>query len=153
MKRVFLYIVILITVLLIPVKRTDVGKLQPVQTIAIYKEGERYVIRTDTDDVGYGQNLQEAVDDLIATTPAVIYLDTAEYLLLDEASETEIESLRSVLKPSISLYHTEDKPDLRNVSKFLSVNDKGPKLKSWKKGVVLPELVAKNNRLVLVEKT
>ena len=153
MKRILLYILILGAVLLVPVERTDVGKLQPVQTVAVFKDDDQYVIQTDTEDVGYGRNLQEAFDDLIATTSAVIYLDTAEYLLLDEAAEANIEELRSVLKPTISLYRFENVTDLKETSKFLSTKEKGPSLKSWEKGVVLPVLRVKNKRMILDEKT
>ena len=48
MKKSFLYMLILAAVLVLPTKFTDVGKLRPVQTIAVYKNGSTYIFETDT---------------------------------------------------------------------------------------------------------
>ena len=153
MKRVLLYVLILIAVLLIPVERTDVGKLQPIQTIAISREGDSYIICTDTGDIGRGVFLEDAFRNLKETTPAVVYLDTADFLLLSDMSGLQIDLLKEILKGNISLYQFTGDPDLQEVSKFLTIHGNGPTLKSWEKGVVLPVLVVKNNRMILSEKT
>ena len=50
MKRVVIYILALAAALLVPLRGTDVGKLQPVGLVQLYKEGETVVIVTDTGD-------------------------------------------------------------------------------------------------------
>ena len=140
MKRILIYVLILLTVLVLPTKGMDVSKLQPVQTIAVSCDGEKWVIRTDTDDVGVGTSVEDAFENLMETTPAVIYLDTADYLLLQDNAVTAIDVLRSRLKDSVVLYLYRGDPDLKAVSKYLSVHGEKTKLKHWNRTVKLPIL-------------
>lgn len=149
MKRLLLYSLILAAVFAVPVERSDVGKLQPVETVAVYYNVDHFVIKTDTGAVGRGGNLEEAFASLIETTPADIYLDTADYLLLDATAETKIDELRSVLKDSVRLYRFTGDPDLEKVSKYLSVHGGGTKMKNWENGVVLQVLQCKEEQMIL----
>ena len=49
MRRV-IYTVILASLLLVPIKRLDVAKLEPVQTVAIYTEPGAVVLKTGEGD-------------------------------------------------------------------------------------------------------
>ena len=149
MKRILLYIVIIVVVFAVPLSRADVGRLEPVQTVAIYMLGDDYVVETDTLGWGIGRSLEEAIADLKASAPAIVYLDTADYLLLQPGILEEAETLKSVLKGSISVYFFEGDPELQAVSKFLNIHDEKVYLKNWKNGVVLPVLTTKNGRMVL----
>ena len=140
MKRILLYILILAIVLILPTEATDVARLQPVQTIAVYKNGETWLIETDTEDVGTGSSVEEAFVNLMETTPAVIYLDTADYLILQENAVEAIDVLRGKLKDSVALYQYKGDPDLKSVSKYLSVHGERIELKCWNTGVKLPVL-------------
>lgn len=149
MKRYLLYGVILAATLVMPVKRTDVGKLQPIQTVAVYVTDKGYTMKTDTGDVGVGETVALAIENLEQTTVGVAYLDTAEYLLISEGEETVPEELKAAFKDSVELYWVQGEPDLKSASQFLSVHGKGPTFKSWEKGVKLPLLVCKNDRMIL----
>lgn len=149
MKRYLLYGLILSATLVMPVKRTDVGKLQPIQTVAVYVTDSGYRVQTDTGDVGVGETVALAVENLERTTAGVAYLDTAEYLLISEGEETAAEELKATFKDSVELYWVQGEPDLKSASQFLSVHGKGPTFKSWEKGVKLPLLVYKNDRMIL----
>lgn len=140
MKRILFYILILATVLVLPTAGVDVGKLQPVQTIAVFREGENWVIQTDTEDYGKGYSVEKAFENLMETTPAVIYLDTADYLILQEDAVEAIDELRVRLKDSVALYLYKGEPDLKQVSKYLTVHGKKVKLKYWDQGEELPLL-------------
>ena len=48
MKRVIIYIGILAALIAAPVEQMEVGKLVPVQVVSVYKEGNAYVLETDT---------------------------------------------------------------------------------------------------------
>lgn len=149
MKRLLIYSVILAAVLLVPVERSDVGKLRPIQTVAVFHDGTQFVIETDTEDTGRGEALQQAFINLIETAPADIYLDTADFLLVDVTAETKIDELSGVLKDSVRLYRFTGDPDLQQASKYLSVHDGGIKMKNWKNGAVLPVLHCNGGQMIL----
>lgn len=147
MKRCILYILIMAAVLLVPVERTDVAKLRPVETVVLYKVGGSYHIKTDTNDAGEGESVQAAFEDLLLTTPGVIYLDTAQYVLVHEDATEDVEQLRSHLKHSVQLCSFSGELDIEAVSKYLPVHGKLPFLSQWCPGEDLPVLTMHNNRL------
>lgn len=147
MRRILLYIIVLAVLLVVPAKGADVGKLRPVETIAIYKEDDAYVIATDTGDLGRGADLIKALQSLKATTPAIIYLDTADYLLVSEQALEEIEALDGKLRNSVQLYLFKGKVNLKDASKFLRVHGDGPSLKAYEKGVKLQTLDCQEERI------
>ena len=98
--RTVLYILIIILTFFSPVQRLDVAKLQPVEAVAVYMEQDMVILKTDTEDIGIGKTTQEALQNLKDTTLAVIYLDTAEYLLVAPGAEQCAEELKPHLKTS-----------------------------------------------------
>jgi len=150
MKRILFYALILAVVLVLPTEGVDVAKLQPVQTIAVYKDGQTWVIKTDTGDYGSGNSVEEAFENLIKTTPAIIYLDTADHLILKDNATEAIDELRVRLKDSVALYRYIGDPDLKEVSKYLSVHGNKVKLKHWNHSVDLPILDCTTERFFFV---
>lgn len=130
--RVVLYIVILALLFLAPVERLDVAKLEPVQTVAISTENAEVVLQTDTENTGRGADALGALQDLEDNTPGVIYLDTAEYLLVTEDAVSYVEQLRSRLKPSVKVSMWDGKGSVRDAARYLSVHGKQPKLSHWR---------------------
>ena len=152
MKRILCYIGILAAVLAWPVERLDVGKLRPVQTVAVYKKDNWVVIETDTEDIGYGATAHQALANLEDTTSGVIYLDTAEYLLLSKDAEDAVEDLRSELKPSVQMCYIARQVDLKEAGIFLAAHGDLPKLKMWETGQALPTLTTFGKRLTFLQK-
>lgn len=150
MKKIIIYVLILIAVLLVPVERTDVGKLRPVQSVAIYGVDGVVIIETDTGDRGEGENAVAALEDLKRTTPAVIYLDTAEYLLVNEDMEGAVEHLRAYLKETVELYHYVGTPKLEDVTQYLEIHGNAPVLKEWRRGKELPILDCREERVKIM---
>ena len=138
---------ILAAVLTLPSTPTDVGKLQPVQTVIVYKEDGSFVLQTDTDDVGRGENILAALDDLKETTPEHIYLDTAEFLLIGEGTEKAVETLRKRFDRSAELYGYIGSPDPEAVSAYLQVHGNGPRFSQWQVGEKLPILDCREDRI------
>lgn len=153
MKRILLYAIILTAALFVPVKGNDIGRLRPVQAVLVYKEEENVVIQTDTEDTGVGETAKEALQNLEDTTPGIIYLDTARYLLVSEEALSEIEALRDALKPSVEMCLAEGDVLGENTALFLKVHGQLPQLKSWEKGADLPLLTTFENRLILAKKS
>lgn len=121
--RTVLYILIIISLFFAPVQRLDVAKLQPVEAVAVYTDGETVVLITDTEDTGRGKTAKEALHNLKETTAAVIYLDTAEYLLIAPDAENYIEELKPHFKSSIKV-----KPynggEVKEEVKYLDAHDR-----------------------------
>ncbi len=99
--RIILYILILALLLLAPVERLDVAKLLPVEAVAVYMDGSDVVLETDTENLGRGETAEEALEDLKKNTAAIIYLDTAEYLLVGEGAKSHGVQLKGYLKASV----------------------------------------------------
>ena len=130
--RILLYIGILVSLLFAPVERLDVAKLEPVQTVAVRVENRQLVIVTDTKNRGRGDSVAEAVADLKKNTPGVIYLDTAQYLLLTEDAVSCCEALKGHMGASVRVSLWDGKASVENAAKFLDVRNDLPKLKTLK---------------------
>ena len=152
MKRIILYIGILAALLAAPVERADVGKLRPVQAVYIYKEKDWFVLETDTDDLGIGATAEQALRNLKDTTAGIIYLDTAEYLLLSKDAQEAAEELREELKDSVRLCLMAQKVDMKEAAKYLSAHGDLPKLESWKTGQELPVISGFGERITFLKK-
>jgi len=152
MKRILCYIAILAVVLALPVEKADVGKLRPVQAVAVYKKNDCVIIETDTEDMGIGRDAAAALQNLKETASGIIYLDTARYLLLKKDAENAVEDLRGALKRSVELCEISAKPDIQKAAKYLRVHGELPKLKDWKKGMELPVLSTFGESFIFLKK-
>ncbi|MBQ4640986.1 MAG: hypothetical protein IJB47_00005 [Oscillospiraceae bacterium] len=153
MKRIVIYIILLAVLWLVPVKGSDVGKLQPVEVVFIYRDQGQIIMETDTKDKGVGATVEEALANLKDTTPGIIYLDTAEYLLLAEDTTDVAEQLRRILKKTVQICTADRGIDLSLVARFLPAHSKLPQFKQWQQGEVLPHLTKYQNRLKISRKS
>lgn len=99
--KIILYLVIIALSFLAPVTRLDIAKLSPVEAVAVYKEYGQVVLKTDEENEGRGENVHLALADLKERASAIIYLDTARYLLIGEHAQAEAAALQTYLKPSV----------------------------------------------------
>ena len=152
MKRTILYIGILALVLAAPVKPMEIEKLRPVQIVSVYKKNDWTVVETDTEDIGIGASVEQAVQNMKDTSGGVIYLDTAEYLLLTKETEETAERLRAELKPSVGICLMTGVEDLQKAVLFLQSHGELPKLKEWKKGRELPILSTFGESFIFLKK-
>lgn len=129
--RMILYIIILALLFLAPVEKLDVAKLEPVQTVALFKDETGIVLKTDTDNQGSGATVDSAHEDLEGRTPGVIYLDTAEYLLVTEDAVEYVDALRKYLHPSVEVSLWDGKGSVKDAAKYLDVKNDLPKLQQW----------------------
>lgn len=136
--RILLYIGILASLLLAPVKRLDVAKLEPVQTVAISVSDNQVVLETDTKNKGRGETVQAAIEDLEKHTPGVIYLDTAQYLLITEEALQYAASVEPYLRQSVKVSLWDGQGSVADAAKYLSVNSKWPSLRQWNQTKSMP---------------
>lgn len=147
MKRILIYIGILLVLWFVPVKGADLAQMHPVEVVHVYREGKSIVIETDTEDRGIGVTATQALTNLKETTSGFIYLDTAQYLLLTRETEETVEELRPHLKKSVQLCYGEIGVDLKEAARFLPSHSRLPQLKQWEVGVDLPYLTTFEKRL------
>ena len=138
MKRIILYIGILALVIAAPVKPMNIGNLRPVQIVSIQKLGSWFVIETDTEDRGIGGSARQALQNMKDRSDGVIYLDTAEYLLVEKGTEETVWEVASELKPTVRLCLAAKVDDLKKAVSFLKTKRELPKLKNWETGAELP---------------
>ena len=149
MKRWILYSVLFAAAMLIPVNSTDIGKLHPVQSVFVEYNNEQVILKTDTGEIGIGDTPELALENLKQTAPAIIYLDTAEFLLMEENSLKFAEQMRKLLKDKVRICLMDPEIEVSRATKFLRVHGKLPKLQGWKQGENLPILTRQNERIIL----
>ena len=128
--RKMLYVIILALTCFAPVNRVDVAQLLPVEGVALYIDGIDVVLETDTQNTGRGATVAEALDNLKENTPAVVYLDTAEYLLIAENAWQYLQDLESVLKPSVKVSSCDARGRVKAVTEYLRVHPEYKTLKN-----------------------
>lgn len=147
MKRVIMYGLALLLLNFVPVKGTDIGKMRPVEVLFVYREAENIVIETDTGDLGEAETVLDALQDLKNTTPGFIYLNTAQYLLITEATKDAVEQLCPMLNKSVRICFAESSVDLKEAARYLPVHEELPKLSDWGPHAQLPILRCVEKRL------
>lgn len=149
MKKITLYILLLAAAVLAPLQGMDVGKLQPVGLVQLYKEGKTVVIVTDTGDSGRGDTVEAAFKNLEDTTPGVIFLDTADYLLISKDAVGEVENLSSWLKTSVRVCYAEKDIGTTEAMEYLVVHHPQVRLKARESLADAETLTKDNERLIL----
>ena len=120
-SRILFYIMAL-TLLFLNRGGTDIGRLRPVEVIQLYEKNGFLFLETDTEDLGWGVTVEEAVKKLKETTPGQIYLDTADYLLVEDGADKYLEDVLPYLKRSTLVAYGPEKLDLQEVAAYLRVH-------------------------------
>ena len=129
--RKLLYGVILIALWFAPLERMDIAQLLPIQAVAMYVEDSQIVLETDTGNIGRGEDATKALENLKETTPAVVYLDTAEFLLVSEDAVPQVEQLAQSIKPSVKVCVCDVQGRVKEAAQYLDVHGNLPKLRNW----------------------
>lgn len=132
MRRV-LYVALLVPLFFVPLNRVNVADLLPIEAVAVYMDGNQVVLETDTEHKGAGENAEKALMALKENTPAVVYLDTAEYLLVAPDAAEQVEILRQYLKPTVKVCVCEVRGNVKDAVKYLQIHRDLPLLRTWEK--------------------
>ena len=125
MKRIILYCIIFAAVLLIPVEKLDVGKLEPVQAVWICRVEDEIILETDTEDKGRGMTVEAALADLEEHCLGIIYLDTAEFLLVSEDATDQIPMMRKHLKDSVEVCLWNGQGRVSDAAEYMASHENG----------------------------
>lgn len=142
MKRIILYVLILCSLTFLPLKSMEIANLEPVQAVWMYEADGKVVLETDTEDKGTGGSVEEALADMKQKSPGIIYLDTAQYLLVSETAQPQIAALQPYVKGSVRLCQWDGQGDLADAVKYADAHKIGKKIKNWTADVKLPKLPA-----------
>ncbi|MBQ2919682.1 MAG: hypothetical protein IJE58_00735 [Oscillospiraceae bacterium] len=105
----------------LPHPSRDISRLEPVQAVYLYMEAGELHIETDTGDHGSGHDLTEATDDMKESSDGEIFLETAEFLILDPQVPITPD-FYELLRPDCRVFFTTEKPDLPAAAKYLSIH-------------------------------
>lgn len=101
---------------------TDIGDLEPVALVRITANEARVRIITDTGAEGTGETLDDAIADLHASASGEIFLDTAQYLLVDENCVDYLPRLYDHLRPTCRICLAQADTDPEAAAKYLQVH-------------------------------
>ena len=104
-----------------PHPAVDVARLDPVRSIYIHIDGEALTIETDDHISGTGRDLLEAYQDLTTNADREIFLDTAEFLILDPDVPIT-EEFYDLLRPTTKVVFAVEPPDLDTISDYLAIH-------------------------------
>ena len=139
MKRVLISCLIVVLLYFIPVNGQDVADLEPIQTVWLSREGEQLLLKTDTEDVGRGTTVAAALTDMKIHSQGIVYLDTAQYLLVSETALDAVSEIRPYLKGKVRVCVWEG-GDVKKAARYVNAREIGVKLRKWTKVVKLPKI-------------
>ncbi len=123
MKRWLVYLAVLVLCGTFSNRGTDIGKLAPVEVVWLAENAGQVYLHTDTGDMGVGQDVQGALRNMKAAAPGTIFLETADYLLVEQGREALLTQVYDVLRPSCKVCVARSMPDLEKVATFLTAHE------------------------------
>ena len=150
-KRI-LYAALTAAALMVPSESVQLGKMKPVELIAVRAEDGQVCLETDTGDSGTGDNVAEALANMKEASTGIICLDTAMYLLVAEDADRWIPELEPYLKDKIYIAQLDGRVELKKAADILSVHKPSVQMKDWEEGTALEEIRQKKGKLIFVEK-
>lgn len=157
MKHGVIYMVLAAVVIFtgsLPFSNHDVGKLQPVETMAVWMEADAVVLETDAGIRGEGQTWEAAMENMKATAPGSVFLGTVSFLLLDSSALELLPVIltRQEINPACSLCLGEKGMDLEAAGTYLRAHEPEKNLRLMRaEGGTLPRLLEENGRYLLVQ--
>lgn len=138
--RKLIYILIVTALVLLPVRPTDVGELEPIQAVWLSIEDAAVTLETDTEDKGSGKTVQEALENMKRLSHGIVYLDTAQFLLVSEKALDKIPQIQPYLKGSVKLCLWEGEGSVADAAAYMQAHKTGVRLSRWQADVKLPNL-------------
>lgn len=149
MKRWIIYAAALAMLGISPLQGMDIGQLSPVETVWLTEQDGQVYIQTDGGDFGRGTDVPEALEQMNDSASRIIFLETADYLIIEEGKEELLEQVFKVLRPTCMICKAEQMPDLRAATSYLRVHEPELTLRQWRiERSTLPQLQERDGRFV-----
>lgn len=150
MKRWVWMCAIIIFVTLIastPFKGRDIAKLIPVEVIWLSESQGEVYLETDAGDSGLGTSVQDALENMKQSVAGTLFLETADYLILNQEDEYLLEQVFPLLRPTCMICAASKIPDMEYIGKFLSAHEPDLTLRQYRvRGGDIPVLDEKEGR-------
>lgn len=131
---------------------TDVAELAPVQSVRVAQFNRYIMVETDTGAWGMGGDLASALVHMEETSPASVFLDTADYLIVAPELLYLLPDLKEVLRPSCGICLERGKTDMERVGQFLQIHEPKITLSDYLAGITdLPTLLTTQEGMQLVQ--
>lgn len=134
MKRWLRYLIVIAFVVMYgasPFRGTDISALLPVEAVWVGMEGNMVRLETDTGQHGVGINVSKALEDLKSTAPGNVFLDTADYLIVQTGKEELLREIYPVLRPSCMVCAADTVADMEKAVEFLTAHEPMVTLRQW----------------------
>lgn len=108
---------------LLPFRSVDAAKLLPVKTVLVTKSGDTYTVDVGAGVKALGRSLGEALQRLREEVTGVLFLPTAEQVVLTEPAESAAEAVarEEAFRPAMGIYRTPDPdPDPEALGEYLA---------------------------------
>lgn len=136
---------------LFPFLPTDVAKLHPVEVLHLSEKDGKILLQTDTGQWGVGDTVALALEDMKKTALGTIFLDTADYLLIQAGCEHLLEEMAPRLRPGCYVCVQTGPVDLKQVASYLRTHIPNATLHGWAIQIdPLPQLRCEEGRMELV---
>ena len=127
-------------------KRVDIGRLRPVEVVRLREINGILLLETDTGDKGWGLTVEQALEKMKKTTAGVVYLDTADYLLIENGMEGHLPALRDYLKKKTTMAYAGKDIPLEEVAEFLRNHRPSRTIGGWSRPG--EKLVEENGKII-----
>lgn len=130
---------------------TELGHMKPAELILVDVENPFVIIKTDLGDEGKGSSFQEAAENMQEKSDGILFLDTAEKIVVSEKALYLLPELEDIFRPAAEVYLGSGaiKPD--QAAEYLSARKGNVTLGMLKTGKGrLPVLLAEKGRYHLV---
>jgi len=104
-------------------ERTDVADLLPVEVIRLQLDEASIIIETDEAGCGKGETFDAAIADLKKKAAGEVFLDTADYVLVEPDALYLIPLLKDVVRLSCQLCVEDGKVDINEVARYLKTHE------------------------------
>ena len=153
MKRwIYLLVILVLSFLSAPPSENDVGKLEPVELLYIYKEEDGIAVESDTGNLGIGDDLESALENMRQTSPRAIFLETADSLLVTLDTLALLPELAQQLRPACRVCLANGEMELESAAAYLNNHLPETSLLDVQKGsVYLGTLKQEGERFRLVQ--
>ncbi len=145
MKNIILYALTVLGLMLLPLERADVADLEPIQAVWIQSEENTVTLMTDTEDRGTGATVAEALEDMKKRSLGIVYLDTAQYLLVSDGAQEYLLQIKSILKESVKVCLWDGQGSVSDGAKYMDAHKIGVKLREYTPEINLPRIVIADN--------
>lgn len=130
-----------------PFRGADIARLSPVEIVWLSSNGREVYLQTDAGDVGQGANVEAALNNMHRTSAGTVFLDTADYLIVEQGKEYLIKEVYGILRPSCLVFTAKQIPTGGKLSEFLKSHECGvPLRKLWNSQQQLPLLTEHEGR-------